>query len=254
MPPAAPVPAPTPFPDPAPIDFATRARELLANQLPRIAQHSERSVLRVLFAAGTDDALHDEDVRQAAAAMRRAPDEGLLQIGVAPADAQSLNDAARAALLRRGSAQEAAELQMRAFGANPLDVEIAGNLALLQLRRRPLQADSARQLALHALTLPDARHPYGRLEDWTTLAIASALTGRERDARQAWLVTVALAPSVQRQCRIAADAYAMFGERLRPSIESMLFRLREAGRTESSPFCGWPPFWAVSDSPPVMLR
>ena len=249
-----PLPAPAQDADGAPIDFATRARELLTNQLPRIAQRAERSVLRVLFAAGTDDALHDDDVRQAAAAMRRVPDDGLLQIDVAPADAQSLNDAARAALGRRGSVQEAAELQMRAFGANPLDVEIAGNLALLQLRRRPLQMDSARQLALLALTLPDARQPYGRIEDWTTLAIASALTGRERDARQAWLVTIALAPSLQRQCRVAADAYAMYGERLRSSIESMLFRLRAAGRTDASPFCGWPPFWASSDSRPAMLR
>ena len=246
---------PSPFPDAAPIDFATRARELLANQLPRIAQRAERSVLRVLFAAGgADDAMRDDVVRQAAAAMQRVSDESLLQIGVAPGDAQSLNDAARAALSRRGSAQEEADLQMRAFGANPLDAEIAGNLALLQVRRRPVQAERARQLALHALTLPDVRHPYGRLEDWTTLAIASALAGRERDAGQAWLVTIALAPSVQRQCRVAADAYAMYGERLRSSIESMLFRLRADGRAAGSPFCGWPPFWALGDSRPAILR
>ena len=241
--------APAAFHDAAPIDFSTRARALLANELPRIAQRAERSVLRVLFAAvGSDEAMRESEVRRAAALMREPPDERLLRIGVAPGDAQSLNEAARAAQWQRGRMPDAAELQLRAFGANPLDPEIAGNLARVRLRQRPPQAESARQLALHALTLPDAGHPHGRLEDWTSFAIASALAGRERDAVQAWLVTIALAPSVHRQCRVAADAYALYGERLRSSIESMLLRLRASGRTDGSPFCSWPPYWNMNES------
>jgi hypothetical protein len=243
------------FNDGARIDFSTRARDLLAHELPRIAQRAERSVLRVLFAAGgSDGAVHEDEIRRAAALMRHPPDERLLRIGVAPGDAQSLNDAARTAPWRRGGTQHAGELQLRAFGANPLDPEIAGNLARVRLREQPQQAASARELALHALTLPDDRHPHGRLEDWTTFAIASALTGRERDAGRAWLVTMALAPSAHRQCRVAADAYALYGERLRPSVEWMLSRLQGSGGTEGSPFCGWPPFWSLNGSRTVLHR
>jgi len=222
------------------------AGDLLANQLPRIAQRAERSVMRVLFvAARSDDAAQDDEVRHAASAMQRPPDDALLDAGIASDDARLLNEAARVAYWRRGSAREAAELQTRAFGANPADAEVAGNLAFLRLRQQPAQPDVARQLALHALTLHDARFPHGRVEDWTTFAIASALSGRERDARNAWWVTVALAPSLQRQCRAATDAYALYGERLRPSVEAMLYRLHASGRLDGSPYCSWPPYWTV---------
>ena len=175
-------------------DFAARAGDVLTNQLPRIAQRAERSVLKVLFTAARSDAgAPDDEIRQAASAMRRAPNDALADFALAADDARQLNDAARAAFYRRGSAREAADLQLRAFGANPTDPEVVGNLAFLRLKQQPAQAESVRQLALHALTLPDARFPSGRLEDWTTFAIASALAGRERDARNAWWVTAVLA-------------------------------------------------------------
>ena len=230
-------------------DFAARAGDVLTNQLPRIAQRAERSVLKVLFTAARSDAgAPDDEIRQAASAMRRAPNDALADFALAADDARQLNDAARAAFYRRGSAREAADLQLRAFGANPTDPEVVGNLAFLRLKQQPAQAESVRQLALHALTLPDARFPSGRLEDWTTFAIASALAGRERDARNAWWVTAVLAPNLQRQCRAATDAYALYGERLRPSVESMLQRLHATGRLEGTAFCSWPPYWTVGSN------
>ena len=69
------------------------------------------------------------------------------------------------------------------------------------LRQPTPDAERARELALHALTLRDPRFPAGRVEDWTSFAIASALTGRERDARAAWFVTLALTPNLERHCR-----------------------------------------------------
>ena len=229
-------------------DFAARAGDVIANRLPRIAQRAERSVMKVLFtAARSDGGALDDEIRQAASAMRRAPDDALADLALAAGDARQLNDAARVAFYRRGSAREAADLQLRAFGANPTDPEVVGNLAFLRLKQ-PAQAESARQLALHALTLPDARFPYGRLEDWTTFAIASALAGRERDARNAWWVTAVLAPSLQRQCRAATDAYALYGDRLRPSVESMLQRLHTTGRLDGTAFCSWPPYWTVGSN------
>jgi len=137
-------------------------------------------------------------------------------------------------------------LQVRAFGANPLDAEIAGNLAFLLLRQRPAQPEAARQLALHALTLRGSRHPEGRIEDWATLAIASALSGRERDARNALLVTLALAPNLERQCKAALDVVALYGERLRGPVEAMLQSAQASGRAQQSSFCEWPPHWVVS--------
>ena len=219
----------------------------MTTQIPRIAQRAERLVLRVLFiAAQSDSASQDDEIRNAASAVRLAPVDPQIDIGVDANDARLLNEAARVAFLRRSSVQEALSLQTRAFGANPQDPEIVGDLAFLLLKQHPPQADTARQLALHALTMHDAKHPNGRIEDWTTLAIASALSGRDRDARNAWFVTLALAPSVERQCRAAINAYAMYGERLRSPVEAMLYRVHSSGRADRSPLCEWPPYWAAN--------
>jgi len=135
---------------------------------------------------------------------------------------------------------------VRAFGANPIDVEAAGNLAFLLLRQRPAQPEAARQLALYALALHGARYPEGRIEDWASFAIASALAGRERDARNAFLVTLALAPNLERHCKAALDVYAIYGERLRAPIEAMLQSASASGRANGSAFCEWPPHWVAS--------
>ena len=57
------------------------------------------------------------------------------------------------------------------------------------------------------------RPPAGHsLSSGHVLAIASALTGRTRDASNAWFVTLALSPqSVDRACRAALAAYAWHG-------------------------------------------
>jgi hypothetical protein len=247
----APTPAPTPVPAaaeppraaPTGADLQARAESLFAHELPRIAERAERLVLRVLFAASRGDtAQADGEVRQAAAALRLAPPESLSVLS--PGEARALSEAARQAQRRQGDLPRALELMTRAFGADPLDAEIAGDLAALRLRTSAAQADSARRLALHALTTPHPRHPHGRLDDWTTLAVTSALSGRERDARHAWFVTLALAPNTDRVCRAAVNAYVRHGDRLRPSVEALLQRVDGTGRGERSAFCEWPPHWA----------
>jgi hypothetical protein len=261
---AAPVPAPAQSPSPAatsPLpatqsddvpalqsrDYAARASELMASQMPRVVQRAERLVLRVLFvAAHSDDAAQDDEIRKAASAVRREPPDLPIEIGIAANDARLLNEAARIAFWRRGSVQEALSLQTNAFGANPLDPEVVSNLAFLHLKQRPRQADPARQLALYALTMPDPRYPDGRIEDWNTLAIASALMGRDRDARNAWFVMLALAPNLEQQCKAAIRAYATYGEPLRPAVEAMLYRVHSSGRSARSPFCEWPPYWMAT--------
>lgn len=233
--------------DDASIDFAARAGDLMANQVPRLAQRAERLVARVLFVASRSERVPgDDEIRAAAGAIGRDGGDALAGLPVSAREAQRLGEAARAEYARRGGTAEALALQARAFGANPLDVEAAGNLAFLLLRQRPAQAEAARQLALHALTLHGARYPQGRIEDWATLAIASALAGRERDAKNAFLVTLSLAPNLERQCKAALDVYAIYGERLRAPVEAMLHSANASGRANGSSSCEWPPRWVVS--------
>ena len=107
----------------------------------------------------------------------------------------------------------------------------------MRLRQTPSQPEAARRLALHALTLHDWKYPSGRIEDWNTFAIASALTGHEADARNAWFASMALASDLQHQCANAVRAEAMYGERLRPSVQAMLQRARSSaayGRCEAA--------------------
>jgi hypothetical protein len=150
-------------------------------------------------------------------------------------DARRLNEAALVAYWRRDDVDDAMRLQRQAFAANPFDSEVVGNLAFLQLREQPPRAEAARQLALHSLTLNDPRFPSGRTEDWTAFAVASALTGHEADARNAWFASMALASDLQHQCDNAVRAEAIYGERLRSSVHAMLQRARSSaayGRCE----------------------
>ena len=247
---SAPGPMPTrmperaPTPAPVPTDFGVRASELMTTELPRVVQRIEPRVLRVMeIAAQPDTARQDEQIRRAAGTLRDNSNEPLQVVELAAEEARELHEAAQAAFWRRGSAREAHALQLKAFGANPRDADIVSSLAFLSLKQRPPQADMARQMVLYSLSLHDARNPAGRIEDWATLAIASALSGRERDARNAWLVSLALAPQPERQCRAAINAYAMYGERLRSSVEAMLYRAYASGRAEGSALCEWPPHW-----------
>jgi len=203
-------------------------------------------VLRALHAAAQDEGgTSDADVLAATLAMHLRPDAPLTDIPLASSDARRLHDAAGAAFWGSRNAPQALSLQLRAFGANPLDAEVAGNLAYYYLKQRPASPEVARRLALYALTLADSPYPHGRIEDWTTYAIASALVGRERDARNAFFLTLALTPTLERQCRAAASAYASHGPALRGPTEAMLARIRTWGRSGESPFCRWPPNWWV---------
>ena len=224
-------------------DFTARAETFIAHELPRLAQRAERLVLRVLHAASISPAGGpDAQVLNAAMAMQRMVDDALAALSTAAEDARRLHEAAAAAFWNSRDPARALRLELRAFGADPRDPEVAGALAFYQLKQRPVQAEAARRLALLALALPQPGAPHGRIEDWTTFAVASALAGRERDARNAWLVTLSLGP-VERQCRAAVAAYASHGALVRASVEAMLARVREAGRSTESPFCRWPPNW-----------
>ena len=203
-------------------------------------------MLRVLHAAAQAEASWQTGaVVDATRALRLPSDEVFAGAKIASGDARRLHDAANAAFWNGHNQQRALSLQLRAFGANPEDREVAGNLAYYFLKQRPAQPEVARQLSLYALTLSDTQSASGRLEDWTTFAIASALTGHARDASNAWFVTLALSQGVDRPCRAALAAYASHGDRLRESTEAMLSRVSAWGRSQESTFCRWPPSWSA---------
>ena len=215
-------------------DFAARAGDIMVEHVPRAAQRAERLVSRVLFAAArSDNAVGDDELRDAALAIGRAGSTAPIGMTVSAREAQQLGESARSEFAKRGHAAQALALQVQAFGADPMDPETAGNLAFLLLRQRAAQPEAARRLALYALTLPNASTAR-RIEDWATLAIASALTGRDRDARNALLVTLALAPRPDRLCKVGLDMLALYGEALRGPVEAMLASAQASGRAQST--------------------
>jgi porphobilinogen deaminase len=107
----------------------------------------------------------------------------------------------------------------------------------------PAQPEMARQLALYAIFVSGSRRS-ARFGDWGTLAIASALAGRDIDASRAFLVELALTSNLDRTCQTAMSAYASFGERLRVPVHAMLDRIDSSDRV--SPYCEWPPTWSTA--------
>jgi hypothetical protein len=223
---------------PASDELDALAADILKNRIPASALSAERRLARVLaVAAGASEFRRRGDVRMAMQAMRSASPKAPFATPVRSDEARRLHEAALVAYLRREDVDDAVRLQRKAFAANPLDSEVVGNLAFLQLKDQPPQAEGARQLALHSLALNDPRFPSGRIEDWTAFAIASALTGHEADARNAWFASMALASDLQDQCNNAVRAEATYGERLRPSVQAMLQRARSSaayGRCEAA--------------------
>ena len=237
--------------DAAAPDFGARAIRLMTNDLPRLAQRAQRAVARVLSIAGqSTHVVGDTEILEAAALLDRPAGDPVSAIQVSSGEAQRLDAAARTEYARRGVTAQGLTLQVQAFGADPLDPEVAGDLAFLLLRQHPAQPEAARQLAMHALALHGSRFPRGRGEDWTTLAIASALSGRDLDARNAMLVSLAVAPNLDRQCRAALDAYVTFGDRLRGAVETVVYNAHASGSASLSSSCQWPPRWTVSNSSP----
>jgi len=229
--------------------FASEGRRALRDVVPRVAAQAQTEVARVLYAAANaNDAAQDRAIVQAAQWIR-AVDGADLSRNTAPAEARRLNGEASDAYWSGRNAAETFELQLKAFGANPYDAEIAGNLALMHLKVGRSQPEVARQLALIAIAYRGARSRTGRFEDWSTYAVASALTGRVADSRNAFWVTVALSPGIERSCKSALTALSTYGERLREPVEAMFQRIHAQGRAYESPYCAWPRRWAMGTPP-----
>jgi hypothetical protein len=228
-------------------ELALRGRRTLAQAIPRSAARTQTEIARVLWtAANAYDPAQERAVSDAAQAVWAREDAWANASPAEAAEGRRLNDEAIRAYWYRRNVAEAVDLQMKAFGANPYDPEVAGNLAFLHLRVNPAQPEIARQLALHAIAVRGTQYPAGRLEDWNTYAVASALTGRDADARNALFVTVALAKDVERNCKAGQIAIASYGERVREPVNAMMYRIHTQGRAYAAPHCLWPTNWSAS--------
>ena len=222
-------------------DLAAQARRMLAESIPYSAARAQGELSRVMWIAsrpGQERAVADA-VRQSFSNYQILTSA----TSITPSVARQLGEDARHAYLVERDVARAFDLQLRAFGANPRDPELAGNLAFLLLRAQPSQAESARQLAVHAIALAASQRT-GRTDDWTTLAVANALTGREADATNALFVAVALSRNLDASCRAALAAIDSHGERVAGPVANMMARIREQGRERESSSCAMPARYA----------
>jgi len=233
--------ASSPIPDP---DLAVQARRMLAESIPYSAARAQGELSRVMWiAAGASRPGQERVVADAVRQSWTNYQVVTSASSISPATARQLGEDARHAYLVDRDVARAFDLQLRAFGANPRDPELAGNLAFLLLRVQPVQAESARQLAVHAIALAASQRT-GRSDDWTTLAVANALTGREADATNALYVAVALSRNLDASCRAALSAIDSHGERVAVPVGAMMARIREQGRERESPSCAMPARYA----------
>ena len=221
--------------------YRAQASWILENVVPRTSAQSHAQVSRVLLiAASAFHPAQDRGVTAAAATPGVVNDIAFVARDFAPLDARRWYDEARRAFWSRREIPDAMDLALKAFGANPYDPEIAGYLAFLYMKVLPAQPDRARQLALHAIGMRNKQYQTGRPEDWTTFAIASALTGREIDAKYGFYALVALTRNADLACRAALGALATYGERLREPVDALLYRVHVQGRSDGSRDCTWP--------------
>lgn len=156
-------------------------------------------------------------------------------------EARPLNERAIAAFNRSGGAQEAYDLQLQAFLSDPLDVEIAGNLAMFALRiGRVLESND---LAIYALSLPRSSGKTGRTADWSTLGASYAALDNQPKARAALYVTLAIAPDIAKRCYSAVYSVKnTYGSALKEATEAMFERINTR-RLSDAPECSLPISW-----------
>ena len=229
-------------------EYVVQAKRVLGDSVARSAAMAEIDANRVMGVAAT--AWMPAGERVIADAARRTwtanfiPPRGAT---VSPSVARQFDEAARRAYSEHRDINDVFGLQLRAFGANPTDPDIAGNLAFVYLKLSPPQPETARQVALHAMALRGTQLRAARFDDWTTFAIASALVGREDDARNALYVAVAVTGDLGLSCRAVMGSLASYGDPMRGPVRAMMERIQTYGRTRESPYCNWPPQWVATN-------
>lgn len=229
-----PVPAPRP-PQAKPYRATpTPAHSLVA----KVARATETSILRTLTLAATAD---KSAIEAAALGAGRDFDFSTFDIKRSRKGARPLNAAALDAFHREQDFRKAYGLQKDAFAADPLDIEIAGNLAIYAFRADKIE--EAREYILYALGLPRSSEKTGRTADWATLAAVYARNGDAVNAQNALFVTLAISSNVAKRCEVAVSSVnETYGPILRQATEAMFMRIREQ-QLSDAPECALPIQW-----------
>jgi tetratricopeptide (TPR) repeat protein len=155
--------------------------------------------------------------------------------------ARLLNDQALTAFYSERNFSKAYEIQVDAFRADPLDVEIASNLGIFSFRLG--KVDEAYRYAVYALSLPRAPDRTGRTADWNTVAAVLASQGDSLNARNALYLTLAIAPDVKKRCQSAVYSVRnIYGPVLKRPTEAMFDRIRTQGLSDAGE-CALPIAW-----------
>lgn len=241
--PAQPIDVAAPAPDTLPAvesdenELAMRGRQLVTDVVPGIAASAYDDLSPALAIVSLQaDARQDRAVVDALRAPWRGEARFVPTTTTAPSRARRLHEDARNGYAHGRRIDDVMHLELAAFAANPRDPDIAAFLAFLHLHAAPANPETARQLALHAIAMSGPQRTQ-RVDDWSTLAIASALAGRHRDATRLFLVQVALASNIDRSCRAALAAYSDYGEPLRVPVQTMLARVQSDPRAYEYPSC-----------------
>lgn len=226
---AAPAPAPvaqsikSPPPQATPQKSATLDITELLRSVASANQSGIESVLSI-----ADGTAEKSQIESAAREAGRSYGFTGLNISRDRKRARFLHDPIRDALNQPGDVSEVCKLLGDAFQADPLDAEIAGNLAICILRLERIS--DARSIAMYALSLPRSAEKTGRTSDWATLAASYAKAGDNQKAKQALFVTLAIAPDPARRCYSAVYSVKnTYGPSLRAATEMMFERVRDQG-------------------------
>ena len=217
--------------------LASNGRQLVTDVVPGIAASAYGDLSPALAMVSLQaDARQDRAIVNALRASWHGEARFVPTTTLAPPRARRLHEEAWNGYAHGRPVADVLRLELAAFAANPRDPDIAGFLAFLHLHANPANPETARQLALHAITMSGAQRTR-RVDDWSTLAIASALAGRHRDATRLFLVELALAVNIDRSCRAALNAYSDYGEPLRVPVQTMLARVKSDPRAYEYPSC-----------------
>jgi len=223
-------------------ELAARGKRFAVEAVPYVATQAYVDASRALAVAyRARDSSQDQAIVDAVFATWPSETARVPATTVAPPRARRLHEEARKAIAYGGDVANALDIELKAFGANPRDPDIAQFLALLHLWTKPSQPETARQLALFAIAISGPKRTT-RADYWNTLAVASALSARQNDATAAFLVETALSTSLDRSCRAALHAYASYGDPLRTPVQAMLYRVRSQPRGYAYPSCAWPQY------------
>lgn len=215
-----------------------------ANELPgrlsvdEVAQAAHESIDEVLSIAHNGN---NSDIQSAARQAGRTFDFSPYHPPRDRNRGRTLNEQALSAFYESRDPQRAYDIQRKAFDADPLSAEIAGNLAIYAFRIG--HYSEASSYVLYALSLRRPAGRSGRTTDWATLAAIKAATGDVAGARDALYVTLAIAPDVEARCTSAKQSVNnTYGPVLRDATEAMFRRIQEQSLSQGAA-CATPIQW-----------